>query len=516
MNTPIRSFVVVGGGTAGWMAAAYLNRVFANSGNSDVTVTVIESEVVGIIGVGEATLPTLRTTLEALGIPEWRLIAAADATYKHGIKFCNWSLDPATHPSDYYYHMFDGPGVVHGYNMMIHWQAMREANATTAKFHEFAGPQAALCDANRSPKLYNSPLYAGPVAYGYHLDAVKFGALLREIAEARGVRRIQDDVLQVKLSSPTTISGVITRNHGLIEADFFVDCSGFSAILIEQALHEPFRDMSDALLCDRAVAIQVPHAPSQTTLRPYTTATAKSSGWIWDIDLFTRRGTGYVYASEFISDDDAEAELRAHLGPAARTQAAKRLKMRVGHRERLWVGNCLAVGLASGFIEPLESTGIYLIEMALTLFTDYVDANRDTPALRNRYNTVMSNLYEELRDFIVLHYITTMRDDTPFWKAYRNEVKPSAALASKLELWESKVPGTSDLTSRVTVFAPFSYFFVLAGMRCLPKNGIGIQPYLNSEMFPEIERGVAAMHDRALTASPDHFEFVKKMRSTAL
>jgi tryptophan halogenase len=516
MNTPIRSFVVVGGGTAGWMAACYLNRVFADSGRNDITVTLVESADIGVIGVGEATLPTLRQTMNSLGIPEWKLVADTDATFKHGTKFVNWSYNPAKAPNDFYYHAFESPVVANGYNMMTHWQAMRETGATQCKFHDLAGVQGALFDENLSPKMYNSPPYDAPLPYGYHLDAVKLGHMMRDISVLRSVRHVVDTITRVDVTQDGTITGVVTEKHGTIEGDFFIDCSGFVALLIEKALHEPFIDMADTLLCDRAVAIPVPHAAGNTTLRPYTTSTAKSAGWTWDIDLFTRRGTGYVYSSHFIGDDEAEAELRAHLGPVASQAQARRLRIRPGHRRRSWVGNCLAVGLASSFIEPLESSGIYLVEIALTMFLDYMDGNRGIPALRDKYNSVMNNLFNELSDFIVLHYVTTLRDDTPFWRAYKNDVKPSAALAEKLELWQHKVPGTSDLSERVTVFGPASYFYIMAGMRALPRSGIAIRPYISRDMSQEAAASVQNMRAGAIKSAPNHYDFIKKLRSTAL
>lgn len=516
MSGPIRSFVVVGGGTAGWMAACYLNRVLADSGRNDICVTLVESRDLGIIGVGEATLPTLRQTMQTLGVPEWKLVADTDASFKHGIKFANWSYNPAKSPDDFYYHTFESPVVAMGHNMMTHWQVMRETGMTHAKLHDLIGVQGALCDHNLSPKAFNAPPYAASVPYGYQLDAVKLGHMLRDLSVLRSVRHVVDTITKVEVTADGKITGVVTEQNGAIEGDFFIDCSGFIALLIEQALHEPFIDMSDTLLCDRAVACQVPHAPGSTTRRPYTTSTAKSAGWIWDIDLYTRRGTGYVYSSRFIGDDEAEAELRAHLGPVASQSQVKRLRMRVGHRRRPWVSNCLAVGLASSFIEPLESTGIYLVEMALTLFLDYMDGNRDIPALRDKYNSVMSGLYTELSDFIVMHYVTTLRDDTQFWRAYRNDVKPSSTLAEKLDLWQHKLPSLSDLPERVNIFAPQNYFSVLAGMRTLPVRGIPIRPFISREMSTEAATSVGQIRSAAIKGSPDHFEFIKKMRSTAL
>lgn len=516
MKSPIRSFVVVGGGTAGWLAACYLNRVFADSGRADISVTLIESKDIGIIGVGEATLPTIRQTLQMLEIPEWRLASETDATFKNGIKFANWSLNPGQAPDDYYYHTFAFPVVAMGYNMMTHWQAMRENGATQAKLHDMLNAQGALCDHNLSPKMFNSAHYEAPVPYGYHLDAVKLGHMLRDVSVSRSVRHIVDTITSVNVTDGSTITGVVTKANGTIEGDFFIDCSGFVALLIEKALGEPFIGMSDTLLCDRAIACQVPHPPGSTVRRSYTTSTAKSAGWIWDIDLYSRRGTGYVYSSQFISDDDAEAELRAHLGPVGSQAQTRKLRMRVGHRHRPWVGNCLAVGLSSSFIEPLESTGIHLVELALSMFLDYMDGNRDTAVLRDKYNAVMSSQFHELADFIVMHYVTTLRDDTPFWQAYRNDVRPSQALAEKLALWQHKLPTVADLPERVNLFGPHNYFSVLAGMRTLPVRGMSMRPYIGREMSEQAAAFVEKMRAGAIASAPDHYEFTKKLRSTAL
>lgn len=513
----IKSIVIVGGGTSGWMTATYLNRVLRGAdGVEPVRITVVESEDIGIIGVGEATVPTIKRVLATLDIPEWRFLLETDATFKHGILFKDWLNVPgAGDGDDEYYHLFEQPPSLEGFSTATHWAALGDRGAPQRRFDHAVAVQAELCDAMKSPKVFASLSYEAPVPYAYHLDAVKFGQFLRKVALERGVRHVVDTITEVRRAVDGSIAGLATQSGDQLEADFYIDCSGFKALLIGEALEQPFTDWGDYLLCDRAVACQVPHAAPDAPLRPYTTSTAKEAGWIWEIDLFTRRGNGYVYSSRHTTAERAEQVLREHLGESAGQAPARHLRMQIGHRRNMWSHNCLAVGLSAGFLEPLESTGIYLVEVALSLFVDHISSGPAAPYMAQRFNTKMGDIYEELRDFIQLHYITSNRDDTPFWRAYVNDVKVSDSLRYKLDLWTFKLPSGTDLDGRQSLFGPSSYGYILAGMDRMPALGNHLSAYINPVDSARALMTIETLQQSALQASPDHREYIQKQRATA-
>ncbi len=505
---PYRSIVIVGGGTAGWLAASYLQRTLGANPEFPLSITLVESAEIGIIGVGEATVPTLRQTMRLLGVPEAALFKHADATLKNGIRFVGWRTGgDAT--SDVYDHPFDTPIAMDGYSTMTHWLNLKQRGVTVPPYASSGVVQTALFDKALSPKMMISPDYEAPIAYGYHLDAVKLGVLLKDLAVSRGVKHIVGNVTSVRCSE-AGIESLRLDDETVLAGDLFIDCSGFNSLLIGKALDVPWVSYSDVLLCDRAVACPVPHAQPNGTLLSYTTSTAQASGWTWDIDLQTRRGTGYVYSSAFASEDEAETLLRRHNG-AADGAEARHLNMRVGHRARVWEKNCLALGLASGFIEPLESTGIYLVEHAIQMFLDYLPASAGSEAPRAKYNELMSDLYDELRDFIVLHYVLTQRKDTPFWKAYSSEVKIPDSLATNLALWREKAPSNTDIQRRLSLFGMPNWFYILAGMHYLPRQGIGQSAYIAPKTSLDVLAHIERIRTVAAQQSPPMRDYVQKI-----
>lgn len=513
----IKSIVILGGGTSGWLAACYLNRVLSSpDGDAPIAITVVESEDIGIIGVGEATVPSIKNILNSLGIPEWQFLAETDATFKHGILFRDWLESPGV-PTQFgeYFHMFENPPAIEGFGLATHWAALCDRGATPRRFGDAVSLQTALCHGSKSPKPYNAKPYEAPLPYAYHLDAVRFGQFLRKIAVERGVRHVIDTVGQVKRHEDGSIAALVTQAHGDIAGDFFIDCSGFSSVLLGGALEEPFQDWGDYLLCDRAVACQIAHERDDVPLRPYTTASAKEAGWLWEIDLFSRRGNGYVYSSRHTTPERAEDVLRQHLGPLAEKASVRQLRMQIGHRRNMWSKNCLALGLAAGFLEPLESTGIYLLEVGLSLFTDHVSSGPASPYLAARFNRKMGQIYEELRDFIQLHYITSNRDDSAFWRDYTSSVKVSDALKYRLDLWTFKLPSLTDLDEKTSLFGPSSYTFILAGMDRMPAMGNHLSAYISPAASARALQAMEQFQENALQAAPDHREYVQKQRAVA-
>lgn len=512
----IKSIIVLGGGTAGWMTAAYLNKVLRDeTGRKPVEITLIESADIGVIGVGEATIPTIKGFLRSIDVPEWEVLAQTDATLKSGIKFVDWlNLPLPSQAPSQYYHLFESPMMFEGHSVFTHWQNLADRGADMPSIDLMGTIQGHLCSEGKSPKSFNSAPYESPSPYAYHLDAIKFGQYLRMVAQKRGVHRIEDTVESVELTDDGSISALRTKSNGKLSADFFIDCSGFAAVLIEKALGAKFTDWSESLLCDRAVACPIQHTDEMRGLRPFTTSTAKEAGWVWEIDLFTRTGNGYVYSSRHSDATRAEEILRKHVG-LPEDKSVRHLSMKIGHREEMWRKNCLAIGLAAGFLEPLESTGIYLVEVALSLFVDHISDGSVQPFMAARFNSKMNQIYAELRDFIQLHYIISERDDSKFWLDYRNNVKISDELAYKLDLWTFKLPSLTDLDGKLTLFGPSSYIYILAGMDRLPAAGNHLSSYISPESSARAMQEIERLRIAVTPSMPVHRDFIVKQRSVA-
>jgi hypothetical protein len=497
------------------MAAAYLNRMLRRPGTEEaLPITVVESEEIGTVGVGEATIPTLRNFLRLLEVPEWQFLLEAEASLKHGIRFRDWMRPAAGSTTHEYFHPFEVPPVIEGRGAEVHWVALRDRGLQQPALCEAVGSQSELSRQGKSPRLFLSLPYESPIPYAYHLDAIKFGGWLRSVALSRGVKHIRDTVLAVHRSQEQGISHLTTAAHGDLKADFYIDASGFTSLLLGQSLGEPFVDWSDHLLCDRAVAMQLPYERDASEIRPYTTATAKPSGWIWEIDLFSRRGNGYVYSSRHCSADAAERTLREHLGPAARDVPARHLRMQIGHRRQMWIGNCLAIGLAAGFVEPLESTGIHLVELALGLFADFCGGGAASPYLAARFNQQMQQTYEEIRDFLQIHYVLSNREDSAFWRDYRFGVAIPDSLRSKLDYWTFKLPVQADL-DRARVFGPHNYTYILAGLDALPAAVSNLSPYIARTASVKALQFIEEGRRRVVAAHPSHRDFLQKQRAIA-
>ena len=507
---------MVGGGSAGWMSATYLDRVLNRGPTKQVQISLVESADIGIIGVGEATLPTLRRFLSFIDVDEREFMRGTNASFKNAIKHVNWRLDPSVQPT-HYYHPFGSVHMSHGLPIIYYWLARRRAGHPE-DYAYTCGVGASLSDEGRSPKQYDSKSYEGLIPYAYHLDAVLLGRFLREVAVTRGVRHVTDNVVDVLRDEEGFIAAVRTESHGDLAGDLFIDCTGFRGLLINQTLEVPFVSYSDVLFCDRAVALQVPFAPEQKDFNSFTTSTAMSGGWIWEIHLQERRGTGYVYSSQHISSDAAEAELREYLGASAEGRDARHLKMRVGRNSRLWEKNCVAVGLSGGFIEPLESTGIFLIEAGLEELVRYFPRRDFAPPLTARYNDVMGKLFDEVRDFIVLHYRLTRREDTAFWRENKYNAAISDELARNIELWRYRAPADRDLSSPLKLYGAPAYLHIVAGLDWLPDpenlGGFFDPAGVSGARIDEVLGTMRGRTRAALASSIAHGEYLAGLRGS--
>ena len=432
--------VIVGGGSAGWVAAAYLNGALNRLRRGPkIEITLVESPDVPRISVGEATIPSLNHVLEVAGIDEVDFVRETDATYKQAIKYRNWLKNDGTH----YYHPFTrgpfGPIDYTGEN----WAR----SDRSIPYMDTVSVQPALCELGLLPKTDGPWRFGATLHYAYHMNAQKFADYLTAHATARGVNHVRANMTNVEMGDNGLIKAIETDSAGRIEGDIFVDCTGFSALLIDKQMGVDYYDASQFLLCDRALVMPIPYDVAYPgEMKPYTTATALSAGWIWDIPLRSRRAVGYVHSSDFVSVEDAEREVRAYEGAHSDKLDTRVVNFHVGWRQRHWQGNCIAIGLSGGFIEPLESTGIYLSELGAVMLAEHFPfKDEHIPELSFRYNRILQNRYNEILDFINLHYCLTKRDDTAFWREVQKPERITDRIKAKLEFWRTKRPSSADL-----------------------------------------------------------------------
>jgi tryptophan 6-halogenase len=454
-------FVILGGGTAGWMAASLLAKKWPQH-----EVTVIESPEIGIIGVGEGSTPQLRSFFKTLGIAESEWMPKCNATYKNGIRFSRWSNRPG-HES--YFHPFQteldfrtAPA------FFLNCRARRTGRDVWGHPDRFF-VSAALGAQRRGP--IPGETFPFDMAYGYHFDANLVGKTLRDHAvSVLGVRHLERTVRDVTLDPSGNVAALLTDDAEPITGDFFIDCSGFRSTILQSAMAEPFVSYASNLFNDAAVAMPTPNDTGTTPCE--TGATALSSGWAWRIPLTNRAGNGYVYSSAYISADAAETELRTHLGMLDSDAEARHLKMKVGRVERCWVKNCLAIGLSQGFIEPLEATALHIVQSSVEQFIDAFDKGGFTNIHADTVNTSVAARFEGIRDYIVGHYRLNQRDDSEYWRDNAGNQNLSDSLKGLMTSWftgadfEAEVYG-QDIQK---YYAPLSWHCLFAGYGTFPAN----------------------------------------------
>ena len=449
----IRSLVIVGGGTAGWMAAAAFAKHFHGT---DLAITLIESSEIGTIGVGEATIPTIRRFYAKLGLSDADVMRETQATAKLGILLQDWSR-----VGEGFIHPFSLYGQDYGDVAFHHlWHRRRAEGDPTAITAYSLGAQLAEHGRMALPQP-NAPTPLAVYDWALHLDAALFAGCLRRYAEASGVTRIDARVDAVERGD-AGIAAIRLADGSRVEGDFFIDCTGFRSLLLGEALGTEFIDWRQWLPCDAAVAVQT-EQPAADPL-PYTRAQAKAAGWQWRIPLRHRAGNGIVYCSDRMSEDEATATLLADL-PGKPLIEPRRIPFRSGRRARTWVGNCVALGLAGGFLEPLESTAIALIETGIERLKELFPDRRHAPALAEEFNDATAREMERVRDFIILHYKLTRRDDTPFWRQCAAMEVPGT-LARKMDLWDAR---GEFLRYRWEMFHPASWLAMYTGFDRVPQ-----------------------------------------------
>lgn len=491
----IQNIVIVGGGSAGWMTAAALSSLLPPQA---VQITLIESEQIGTIGVGEATIPDVINFNAMLGIPEQDFLRATNGTFKLGIEFVNWGRI-----GEAYFHPFGPHGVdMQGIDFHQFWMRYRQTNPTSeietfslsaiaAKQNKFAMPQ-------NDPRSVLSQL-----RYAYHFDATAYARYLRSYAEQRGANRIEGKVIETTLNSETGfIDSVSLESGDVVQGDLFFDCSGFRALLMGQALGVGFTDWAHWLPCDSAQTVACERTGP---LLPYTRSTAKTAGWQWRIPTQHRTGNGHIYASDHISDEDAIESLLGDLDGRAKG-APRKIKFRTGHRDKFWEKNCIAVGLSGGFLEPLESTSLFLIQEGISKFISLFPSADMPVSVIDEYNRQLGKKFEQVRDFIILHYKATQRDDSEFWNYCRNMSVPDS-LMQKMELFREagRIFRYED-----ELFTRPSWVAVMVGQNLMPKT---VDPIVHSLNAQEIARSLGSMQTAMIRASDNmetHEAFLKK------
>jgi tryptophan halogenase len=487
-------YVIVGGGSAGWMTAACLAQTLKGSQR----VTLIESEEIGTVGVGEATIPPLQFYNKVLGVDEQEFIRATQASFKLGIEFHNWG-----HAGHRYFHQFGEFGANVG-GVSFHQLWLRLAHHGHPYPLSDYSPAAIAAQQRRFLPPYSGMAKDIPqLSYAYHFDAGLYARFLRGYAEKRSVVRTEGRITQVDRDGESgLITGVQLHDGRSVAGDFFLDCSGFQGLLIERTLQTGYEDWSHWLPCNRALAVPCERNPAEFV--PFTRSTAHQAGWQWRIPLQHRTGNGHVYCSDFISDDEAANVLLSHLNGTA-LSSPRPLRFCTGRRKKFWNANCVAIGLAAGFLEPLESTSLHLVQAAIFRFLSLLPhSSQPDPSAEEEFNRLSILEWEQVRDFILLHYVSNTREE-PFWRECRHISMPDT-LAHRIELFRAR---GKVARHDGQLFSDTSWIAVMLGQGVTPKRW---DPLADAMPLADLERQAEGLRQRlhqAIARMPTHVEFIE-------
>ncbi len=462
-NTSIKHVVVVGGGTAGWLTAGILAAKCVKEQGRDLKITLIESPTLGNVGVGEGTWPSLRTTLQAIGVSESDFISHCDATFKQGARFNRW-ID--NRENDFYYHPLMLPSNLGPLNSVVRKLNMK-SGVDAWSYSNIVCAQEAVCERGLAPKNITTPEYQGLLNYAYHLDTNKFSVFIKDHCVRKlNINHVVADIVGTTLSEAGGVGALCLVDGSELIGDFYIDCSGFAGLLIDKHFKIPFLDKSDILFCDRALAVQCPYESSDAPIASHTISTATGSGWIWDIGLQKRRGIGHVYSSQHTRSDQAESDLRKYVGKKIDQLDVRHIKYAPGHRAKFWEKNCVAVGLAAGFVEPLEASSILLVEISAYWVAEKLPYKKSGfESCAKQFNDTFLYRWDSIIEFLKLHYCISKRTDTDFWRDNTHSNSIPILLQEKLKTWGEHCLSVVDFLNRADVFPFESYAYILYGMQ---------------------------------------------------
>ncbi|MEM9963831.1 MAG: tryptophan halogenase family protein [Asticcacaulis sp.] len=499
----IQSIIIIGGGTAGWMTAAALSKIL---GKDYADIRLVESEQIATVGVGEATIPQLNVFNRLLGLDENDFVRQTNGSFKLGIEFVDWARK-----GDRYFHPFGPYGVdMRGVSFHAYWQKLQTLGVVDSisdyNLMSVAARENRFMRADRSAK--NSPI--ANISYAFHFDASLYAKFLRRFSEAHGVTRVEGKVVDVEQNPENGfVTAIKLENGERLEAELFIDCSGFRGVLIEQVLKTGYNDWSKYLPNNRAWATQCEYHRDENGktvgFTPFTRATAREAGWQWRIPLQHRIGTGYVFSNNFVDEEKARDTLLQNLD-GKYIQEPHLIKFVGGHRKKFWNKNVVAIGLAAGFMEPLESTSIFLIQSGIAKLLQLFPDKDFEPADRDRFNTLSTNEYEYIRDFLVLHFNATERDDTPYWDYCRNIPLPDR-LKEKYEVFQSR---GRIFREDLELFNDTSWFAVMTGQRMQSRSYDPVVEMLTDEELKARLHDIKDVIYRSSQVMPSQAEFIKR------
>lgn len=503
MQKTVNRIVIVGGGTAGWLAAGVIashHQPSIPGANDAPQVVLVESSDIPTIGVGEGTWPTMKNTMKQIGLKESELFNRCSAAFKQGGKFVGWVHGNG----DFYYHPFTVPL---GYGRID----VAPYVSNIADFAVESNFQHHVCEAGLAPRTMAEAEYQGQCNYAYHVDAGAFAQVLKEhCREKLGVQHVVDTVEKVNLTDDGSIASISLERQADLNGDLFIDCTGFASLLLGKALGVPFISTDDVLFNDSALAMQVPYENEDSPIASHTIATAQNAGWIWDIGLTHRRGVGHVYSSDYLSDDEAESNLRKYLGKSAEGLEPRKISFKSGHRAQYWKKNCVAVGMSGGFVEPLEATAIMLVEIASRYIAENLPTDQVTMKItEKRFNQQMAYRWRRIIDFLKLHYMLTKRPE-PYWQAHCNEETIPESLKEDLAMWSARGPIAADFDSSIELFPAASYQYVLYGMGFKPEFDNQSYLYKEQQQADTIIQRNKQLTSQLLQTLPPHRTYIER------
>jgi len=460
----------------------------------------VEASDIPTIGVGEGTWPTMKNTIRRIGIKERDLFLDCSAAFKQGGKFVNWVHGNG----DFYYHPFTVP-LGYGRIDLAPYVSNIEHFAVEANFQHH------ICEAGLAPRGLNEAEYSGQCNYAYHLDAGAFAELLKQFCKIElGVEHIIGTVQHANKHVNGNIDSIALDQDRELHADLFVDCTGFSSLLLGKEMDVPFLSADKYLFNDSALALQMPYSDNNDDIASHTIATGQNAGWIWDIGLTHRRGVGHVYSSEYLSDDEAEANLRKYLGPESDQLNARKIGFNSGHRQQFWKGNCVAVGMSAGFVEPLEATAIMLVEISARYIAENLPPDQNIMQITSkRFNQQMDYRWSRIIDFLKLHYMLTKRTE-PYWQAHTEEASIPDSLKEDLEIWGHRGPINSDFDSAIELFPAASYQYVMYGMGFKPDFDRQAYLYKEQKQAERIIQQNQKITEQMLRTLPQHRQYIQQ------